>query len=395
MEMKFSKRAMEAKASEVRELLKLTDRADVIAFGGGLPAEEVFPVEEMIEICKDILIEHGTRSMQYSTTEGNNQIRSLMQEIMKEKGITAELDNILVTSGSQQGLDLTAKVFIEAGDKIICEKPTYMAAINAFKPFYPDFLEVEMDEEGIVIEELEKLVKENPDVKFIYTIPDYQNPTGITMSLERRKQMIDIANRYDVLIIEDNPYSEISFAGEPLPPIKSFDTEGRVIYLSTFSKLVCPGFRIGWVCGKQSIINKYGLLKQGTDLHTNIFSQLQILHFFKKYNRKERIDYIKGIYKRKRDVMLTAIEKEFPKEVSYTTPVGGMFVWITLPEKIKAKNLLEKALKENVAFVPGDAFYAKSHVENTIRLNYSGVEEDKIKIGIKKLGEIIRNEINL
>ncbi|AOY78462.1 PLP-dependent aminotransferase family protein [Clostridium formicaceticum] len=393
MKRMFSKRAREAKASEVRELLKLTDNNDIIAFGGGLPAQEAFPVEEMIEVCKDILVAHGTKAMQYATTEGNNEIRGLMQEIMKEKGITAEIENILVTSGSQQGLDLTAKVFIEEGDKVICEKPTYMAAINAFKPFSPQFLEVEMEEDGITLEDLEALLQQNPDAKFIYTIPDFQNPTGRSMSLGKRKKLVHIANKYDILIIEDNPYSELRFSGETSPPIKSFDTEGRVIYLSTFSKIVCPGFRIGWVCGEKEIINKYGLLKQGTDLHTNIFSQLQILYFFKTYDIKQRINKVREIYKKKRDVMIETIEKEFPKEVEFTRPMGGMFVWVTLPEDMEAKKLLEKAITQGVAFVPGEAFYASSEVKNTLRLNFSGLEEDKIQIGIRRLAEVIKNEM--
>jgi 2-aminoadipate transaminase len=394
MSTKFSKRAREAKASEVRELLKLTQNKDMIAFGGGLPAAETFPIKEMIEVCTEILLEHGAASMQYATTEGHEALRELLQIIMAERGAEVALDELLITSGSQQGLDLTAKVFIEQGDKIICEKPTYMAAINAFKPFYPQFLDVKMDEDGMIMEDLERLLQQNTDVKFIYTVPDFQNPTGICMAIERRKRLIELANQYDVLIVEDSPYSEIRFTGEVLPSIKSLDTQGRVIYLSTFSKIVCPGFRVAWVCAERQILNKYSLLKQGTDLHTNIFSQLQVVHFFRKHDRKEHIIKSREIYKKKRDCMLQALEREMPKEVQFTKPAGGMFIWVTLPQGIDSRKLLQKTLTQGVAFVPGEAFYACGTEKNTLRLNFSGLYEDQIEIGIKKLAEVIREEMN-
>lgn len=393
MSNKFSKRTELVKASEVRELLKLTDKKEVISFGGGLPAEETFPVEQMREICNEILTECGAQSMQYAISEGHKGLREVIVKIMKGKGISAQAGDILVTTGSQQGLDLTAKVFLDEGDIILCESPTYLSAINAFKPFYPEFVEVNMDEEGLIPTELKKKLDENHKIKFLYTIPDYQNPTGRRMSLGRRKQIVDLANQYDLVIIEDNPYSELCFDGNKLPPLKSFDTEDRVVYLSTFSKTVCPGYRVGWVCASGEILNKYVLFKQGTDLHTNFFAQMQIARFYEKYNIEEHISRNAAIYKSRRDAMVDTIEKTFPNEIAYTRPEGGMFLWVTLPESVNSKALLEKAMERGVAFVQGSAFYPNGGHENTMRLNFSGMQEDKIVKGITVLGKLLKEEL--
>ncbi len=389
----FARRTEFLKASEVRELLKLSDLDEIISFGGGLPAEESFPVGEMREICNEILAENGVKSMQYAISEGHTGLRNVIVKLMEEKGVHTSLDDVLVTSGSQQGLDLTAKVFLDEGDTILCESPTYLSAINAFKPFYPRFAEVDMDEEGLVPEDLVRKIESNSNIKFLYTVPDYQNPTGRRLSLGRRKEVVEIANKYKLIIIEDNPYSDLCFDGRKLPPIKSFDTLGRVIYLSTFSKTVCPGYRIGWVCASQEIINKYVLFKQGTDIHTNFFAQMQIARYYEKYDIKEHLKSNIEIYKSRRDAMVDTIRETFPKEVEYTRPEGGMFLWVTLPEGINTKELLVKSLKRGVAFVQGSAFFPNGGHENTMRLNFSGIREDKIKKGISILGEILKEEI--
>lgn len=390
----FARRTEFLKASEVRELLKLTDKNEIISFGGGLPAEESFPVEEMREICIEILEGDGVKSMQYAISEGHIGLRKIISELMEKKGVKVSIDDILITTGSQQGLDLTAKVFLDEGDVVFCESPTYLSAINAFKPFYPKFVEVEMDEDGLIPEDLIKKLNSSSKVKFLYTIPDYQNPTGRRMCLERRKAIVDIANKYNLIIVEDSPYSELCFDNKKLPPIKSFDTEGRVIYLSTFSKTVCPGYRIGWACASKEIINKYVLFKQGTDLHTNFFAQMQIARYYEKYNIDEHIKSNIKIYKRRRDAMLDTIKRTFPEEVEYTKPEGGMFLWVTLPEYINTKELLVKALKRGVAFVQGSAFYPNGGHENTMRLNFSGLKEDKIIKGIIILGEMLKEIVN-
>lgn len=389
----FARRTELLKASEVRELLKLTDSDEIISFGGGLPAEESFPVEEMREICNEILAESGVKSMQYAISEGHPGLRNIIVRLMEEKGVHTNIDDILVTSGSQQGLDLTAKVFLDEGDTVLCESPTYLSAINAFKPFYPKFVEVDMDEDGLVPEDLIKKIESNNRIKFLYTVPDYQNPTGRRMSLERRKAVIELANKYNLIIIEDNPYSELCFDNRKLPPLKSFDTDGRVIYLSTFSKTVCPGYRIGWACARHEIINKYVLFKQGTDIHTNFFAQMQIARYYEKYDIKEHLKSNIEIYRGRRDAMLATIKKTFPAEVEYTRPEGGMFLWVTLPEYINTKELLTKALKKGVAFVQGSAFFPNGGHENTMRLNFSGIREDKIIKGISILGELLKEEI--
>lgn len=388
----FARRTELVKASEVRELLKLTDSNEIISFGGGLPAEETFPVEEMREICDEILSKNGAKAMQYAISEGYIGLREIIVKLMEEKGISSKVDDILITSGSQQGLDLSAKVFLDEGDVVLCESPTYLSAINAFKPFYPGFVEVEMDENGLIPEDLKKKIEENHNIKFLYTIPDYQNPTGRQMSLERRKTVIELANLYDLIIIEDNPYSELCFSDNKLPPLKSLDTEGRVVYLSTFSKTVCPGYRVGWVCASKEIINKYILFKQGTDLHTNFFAQMQMARFFEKYDIKKHIARNISIYKSRRNAMLDTMERTFPKEVSYTKPEGGLFLWVTLPEYIDSKELLIKAMKMGVAFVQGSAFFPNGGHENTLRLNYSGLKEEKIIKGIEILGELLDEE---
>lgn len=393
MNYKFSKRSETVHASQVRELLKIINNNDIISFGGGLPAEETFPIEEMKVVCNEVLEEQKGKSMQYSTSEGFDDLREIIVEIMREKNINVDIDNILITSGSQQGLDLTAKTFIDEGDTIICESPTYLSAINAFKPFFPRFEEVLIDDNGLIPEELEKILKNNENIKFLYTVPDFQNPTGVTLSLDRRKELMNLANKYHLLIVEDNPYSEINFTGEYLPTLKSLDTEDRVVYLSTFSKTVCPGFRIGWVCAPKEIIKKFVLLRQGADLHTNIFSQMQVAKFFEKYDVKEHIKKNIDIYKNRCDSMLEAIKEEFPAEVKYTKPTGGLFLWVTLPEYMDSEKLLQSALKKGVAFVTGEAFYANGGHKNTLRLNYSGIDEEKIRKGIKILGEVIEIEL--
>lgn len=387
---KFAKRADYVRASDVRELLKLTENPDVISFAGGMPAPELFPIEEMIKVSEAVLREGGKKALQYGATEGYPPLREYIAERMRKAGMKADADDILITSGSQQGLDLTAKTFIDEGDTIICESPTYLAAINAFRTYMPNFVEVGMDEDGMIIEELEEALKENPNTKFIYTIPDFQNPTGRSMSLDRRKKLIELANRYDVLVAEDNPYGELRFEGDHIPPIKHFDTEGRVIYMSTFSKILSPGLRIGWVCADPEITRKYVLFKQGTDLHTNVLAQMQALKYVEMYNIEEHIDRIKEVYKRRKDLMAKTIQDVFPEGIKVTNPKGGLFLWAVLPSELNARDVLKKCLDVNVAFVPGGSFFPNGGNENTFRLNFSNMPEDKIVEGIHRLAGVLK-----
>ncbi len=391
MALQFAKRMDNIKASEIRELLKLTQKPEIISFAGGLPATESFPIQEFIKIGKIVLEESGDKALQYGATEGFEPLRQAIVKRMARVEADVKASNILVTSGSQQGLDFAAKIFINPGDIIICESPTYLGAINAFKAYEPKFIEIDTDKDGMDMAQLEKTLKENDNVKFIYAIPDFQNPSGKTWSVERRKQLVELANKYNIAIIEDNPYGELRFEGKILPAIKHFDTEGRVAFLGTFSKILCPGLRLGWVAADEAFLEKFILVKQGADLQSSTISQMEAAKFFELYDINAHIQKIIDLYRVRRDLMLKTMEEEFPKEVTFTYPEGGLFTWVVLPEYINARELAVEALKQNVAYVPGGSFYPNGGNENTFRLNYSSMNEEKIVEGIKRLGKVIKD----
>ncbi|MFA7533002.1 MAG: PLP-dependent aminotransferase family protein, partial [Tissierellaceae bacterium] len=381
------------KASEIRELLKLTQQPNIISFAGGMPASESFPLEELLKINKDVLENQGTVALQYGPTEGYAPLREAIAKRLEKLSVKAEADNVLITSGSQQGLDFAAKIFINPGDVIVCESPTYLGAINAFKAYEPKFVEVPTDDDGMDMEELDRVLSSNENVKFIYVIPDFQNPSGKTWSVERRKKLVELGNKYNVAIIEDNPYGELRFEGEILPAIKHYDTEGRVAFLGTFSKIFSPGVRLGWVVAEEEFLNKFILVKQGADLQSSTISQLELARFLELYDMDAHIQKIIDLYRVRRDVMLKTMEEEFPKEVKYTYPNGGLFTWVVLPEYMNARELAIKALEKNVAYVPGGSFYPNGGNENTMRLNYSSMNEEKIKEGIKSLAQVIKEAL--
>ncbi|MGG0453985.1 PLP-dependent aminotransferase family protein [Priestia megaterium] len=393
MKNKFAERTRLVKSSETREILKVTEQPEVISFAGGLPAPELFPVEDLKTVCEAVLNEDGVASLQYSSTEGYIPLREAICKRMQEIGIFSTVKDILITSGSQQTIDLTGKLFINDKDVIICESPTYLAAINAFKLYNPKFVEIEMDEDGMMMDHLEKKLQEYPNAKFIYTIPDFQNPTGRTLTLQRRKRMIELANQYDVLIVEDNPYGSVRFTGEALPPIKHFDTEDRVIYISTFSKIFAPGLRIGWVCANELFIDKYIALKQSADLHTDSFAQRVTAKYLELYDIEEHIKKIKSVYKARCAEMLTCIKEFFPKGVSYSRPEGGLFIWIELPEGVNSTHIFAKCLKNNVACVPGVPFFPNGTQKDGLRLNYSNMSKEQIIEGMKRIGEVLHSEL--
>ncbi|MBU8731056.1 PLP-dependent aminotransferase family protein [Cytobacillus oceanisediminis] len=393
MEHKFAERARFVTSSETREILKVTERPEVISFAGGLPAPELFPVDPLKDACSAVLNEEGAAALQYSTTEGYIPLRDAICQRMKMAGIDSSLENVLITSGSQQAIDLTGRLFINEGDTIICESPTYLAAINVFKSYKAQFIEVAMDDDGMLMEELEKRLQEHPNAKFIYTIPDFQNPTGRTLKLERRKRMIELANQYDVLIVEDNPYGAVRFAGKELPPVKHFDTEGRVIYLSTFSKIFTPGLRLGWICAHPFFIDKYVAFKQTADLHTDSFAQRITAKYMELYDIEEHIHKIKAVYKERCTAMLSCIEEFFPNNISYSKPEGGLFIWVELPEGIDSAHIFTECLKNNVACVPGASFFPNGTQTNTLRLNYSNMPKEKIIEGMKRMGDVLHREL--
>ena len=390
MEYKFAKRIGNLKASEIREILKVTERPEVISFAGGLPAPELFPIEEIIKVNKIVLEEQGSKALQYSTTEGYAPLREWIASRMNSKlGTKFQLENILITHGSQQALDLSGKVFLNEGDVVLCESPTYLAAISAFRAYECDFVEVPTDNDGMIIEELERILERTKKVKIIYVIPEFQNPTGKTWSLERRKLLVKIAMKYNVMIIEDNPYGELRYEGENLPSIKSFDQIGCVLCLGTFSKIFCPGYRIGWIAGDKRVIEKYVLVKQGTDLQCNTIAQMEIAKYLELYDIDEHIDKIREVYRLRRDLTVKTMEEEFPKGVSFTRPQGGLFAWVEIPTNVNTRDILKKSLERNVAFVPGGSFFPNGGHENTFRINFSNMPEERIVEGLKRLAGVL------
>lgn len=389
----FSERMEGIRASEIRELLKLTTRSEIISFAGGLPAPELFPIEALKKVSIEVLDEMGTQALQYSTTEGYNPLREKIAKRMSKVGVSAKMDDILITSGSQQGLDFAGKIFLNPGDMVICESPSYLGAINAFKAYQCGFIEIETDDNGMIMEDLEKKLETAENVKMIYVIPDFQNPSGRSWNLERRTALLEIAKKHNLPIVEDNPYGELRFEGEMLPSIKSFDDEGRVIFLGTFSKTFCPGLRLGWVCADEDVLQKFILVKQGADLQSNSMSQRELDVFLNHYDLDEHVEKIKDVYRKRRDVMLSTMKAEFPEEVSFTYPEGGLFTWCVLPDYLNARDLMEKALEKNVAFVPGGSFFPNGGRENAFRMNYSNMPEDKIVEGVKRLGVVLKEAI--
>ncbi len=394
MAIKFAERMDNLKASEIRELLKLTERPEIISFAGGLPAPELFPVEEMKRVAIEVLEEGGQQALQYSATEGYAPLREKIVKRMEPIGIVGNAENVLITNGSQQGLDFSGKIFINPGDVVICESPSYLGAINAFKAYSPKFVEITTDDNGMDMEELEGVLSSTENVKMIYVIPDFQNPSGRTWSIDRRKKLVELANKYDLPIIEDNPYGELIFEGERMPSIKSFDTEGRVVFLGTFSKTFCPGLRVGWVYAENDLVQKYILVKQGADLQSNTMVQREINKFLELYDLDAHVEKIKDVYRRRRDIMLSTMKECFPAGVKYTYPTGGLFTWVELPVHLNAREVFVKAIEKNVAFVPGGSFYPNGGNENTFRLNYSNMSEEKIKEGIIRLGGLLAEMID-
>jgi len=390
MVFRYAKRMSYLKASEIREILKVTERPEVISFAGGLPAPELFPVDEIKEVNRVVLEESGYKALQYTTTEGYAPLRTWIADRMNTRlGTSFDLDNILITHGSQQALDLSGKVFLDEGDIVLCESPTYLAAISAFRAYGCDFIEVPTDLNGMIIDELEKLLQNTKNVKLIYVIPEFQNPTGRTWNYERRKQLAELAIKHGVIIIEDNPYGELRFEGEPLPSVKSFDSEGYVLCTGSFSKIFCPGYRIGWIAGDKDIIRKYVLVKQGTDLQCNTIAQMEIAKYLELYDIDKHISKIIETYRSRRNLAVKTMEKTFPKGITFTRPQGGLFSWVELPANINARDVLVKSLERNVAFVPGGSFFPNGGKENTFRINFSNMPENRIVKGLERLAEVL------
>ena len=391
MEYKFASRMDRMKASEIRELLKLTARPEIISFAGGLPAPELFPVKEIAQVSHDLVLKEGQKLLQYATTEGRPTLREKIAKRMTEKYKTPVVaDDILITTGSQQCLDFAGKLFLDPGDLVLCESPSYLGALNAFNAYQPVFKEVPTDGEGIIPEELDKILASTPKCKFIYVIPDFQNPTGICWSLERRKKFIEVINKYDLPVFEDNPYGELRYRGESFPTLKSMDTKGLVSFLGTFSKIFCPGLRLGWIAGPHAIVEKFVMIKQSADLHTSNFDQGVADAYMDTYDLDAHVKEIVELYGHRRDLILKTMEEEFPEGVEFTRPDGGLFLWVTVPEGVSARKVFDKCIEQKVAAVIGDAFYPNDKTDRSMRVNYSCMPDDKIVEGVKRMAKAIK-----
>lgn len=398
---RYAQRTIGMRASMVRELLKLTEQPDIISFAGGLPAPEVFPVPEFQAACQKVLTEHGAQALQYSTTEGYRPLREMIARHTSRYGIEVGPDHILITTGSQQALDLIGKVMINPGDHILVETPTYLGALQAWSAYQAEYVTVPMDDEGMRTDKLEAALRVSP--KFIYALPNFQNPAGVTLTMERRDKLIELADHYGVPIIEDDPYGQLRYSGRHLLPLVVLDNKfqgngghpysGNVIYLSTFSKTLAPGLRLGWIIAPIEVINKLVLAKQGLDLHTSTFNQILAYEVARKGFLDKHIKLIRKVYGARRNAMLSALEKYFPADVRWTKPEGGLFLWVTLPEHLNANEILQKALERKVAFVPGTSFYADGAGHNTMRLNFSYVAPPVIEEGIRRLGSLLKEVI--
>ncbi len=393
--MQFSNLALNLKASEIRELLKLTTMPEIISFAGGLPAPELFPTEDLKKVDEAVLTKEGQAALQYGTTEGYTPLREQIAGRMKKSFmVDCTPENIVITSGSQQGLSLLAQIFLNPGDVVLVESPTYLGAINAFKLCGPEFVEVPTDDKGIIPEELEKILAKYGDrVRMMYVIPEFQNPTGITWPMERRKAFMDIINRYDFPVLEDDPYGELRFDGDKVPSLKSMDTKGNIIFLGSFSKILMPGLRIAWMVADPVIIDKVVKLKQAVDLQSSSFGQRQTSFFIDMYDLDAHVAKIKELYKKRRNLMCDSMKEYFPEGITFTYPEGGLFTWVTLPEGMDAKELMPKVLAKNVAYVPGGPFYPHGGNANHFRLNYSNMPEERIVEGIKRLAEVLKEEL--
>jgi 2-aminoadipate transaminase len=397
---RFAQRTQRMKSSAIRELLKLTEDPEIISFAGGLPAPDVFPVEEFVEASTRVLRNQGAAALQYGSSEGYTPLREMIARHTNRFGIDVTPDNIMITSGSQQALDLLGKVFINHGDRILVESPTYLGALQAWNIYGAEYVTTRSDQDGIVTTEMETALRTGP--KFIYSLPNFQNPTGVTIPLDRRMQLIELADHYGVPIVEDDPYGQLRFEGEAIPALEVLDSQkhhngccysGNVIYLSTFSKTLAPGIRLAWVIAPPEVIRKLVMAKQGADLNTASFNQMIAYEVSRGGFLDRHIKHIIKVYRERRDVMLDTLTEHMPEGVSWTHPKGGLFLWVTLPEQLNSVDLFKEAVKRKVAFVPGESFYPCGGGKNTMRLNFSYSSPEKINEGISRLATTVKEQL--
>jgi 2-aminoadipate transaminase len=402
-EYRYAQRTKGMQSSAVREILKVTSQPDVISFAGGMPAPELFPMEELEEACVKVLREQGSRALQYGITEGYIPLREFIVEKMGRYGIVANVDNVLITTGSQQALDLVSKVLLDPGDVIIVEAPTFVGALQSFRAYQASYASVPLDNEGMMVDLLaQKIVETHP--KFMYVLPNFHNPGGVTLSEQRRERVVSLAHEYGVPILEDDPYGELRFEGEHLEPLVVISArqnggdpagyfKGDVIYMSTFSKTVAPGLRLGWVVAPVEVVQKLVQAKQGADLHTSSLDQMVVYEVVRGGFLEEHVKEIRETYRQRRDAMLAAMDQHFPEGTSWTHPQGGLFLWVKLPEGVDCLELIEAAVEQRVAFVPGTAFYADGRGRDALRLTFATCPTDMIDEGVKRLGKAIAKRV--
>lgn len=390
MKYEFTNRMANVKASAIREILKATADPKMISFAGGNPAADAFPVKEIEKISADILKNDPISVLQYGITEGDQGlIEAATKFFNRKEKVSKDGDKMLITSGSQQIMEFAAKCLCNEGDIVVCENPSFLGALNSFKSLGAVLRGIEYKDNQLDLDDLEKALSTNPKPKFMYLIPNFQNPSGLTMSLEVRKEVLKLAKKYEVLILEDNPYGDLRFEGEDIPSIKSLDEDGLVIYAASLSKIVAPGMRVACCIGPEEIVSKFTVAKQASDVHSNLWAQRVMARYLSDYDMDEHIREIRQIYKNKCQLMLSEMKKYFHPDIQYTIPTGGMFIWVTLPENIDMQAFVQEALKQNVAVVPGNAFLDDDTKEcHSFRMNFSTPTDEKIVQGVKILGNL-------
>lgn len=389
---RFASRMSRMPVSAIREILKVTERPEIISFAGGLPAPDLFPVAAIAKAYADVFADEGPAALQYSTTEGWRPLREWIARRMQKRGIAATADRVLITTGSQQGIDLVGKIFIERGDAVVVENPTYLAALQAFSGYEASFISIDSDDEGMRVDQLENALKYSSP-KLIYIVSEFANPKGTTLPYARRQKLIELSARYRVPILEDNPYSELRYTGEQQQPLAALDRDGLVIHISTFSKTLSPGMRLGWLIASEEIFQMVVVAKQAADLHTSTIEQRAAARLLESFDYDGHIGHLCEVYGERRQAMLSAMERYFPAEARWTRPEGGLFLWVELPERLSAEELFEEAIAERVAFVPGTSFFACERKLNFMRLNFSNQKPEMIEEGIKRIASVLKRRL--
>src|SRR6476659_10180548 len=395
----FAARTRVMKSSAMRDMMAVTARPEVISLAGGLPDTSTLRTQTFAAVTQRIASESCAKALQYGPTEGLPETKDCIREVMAAEGMRADPEDIVVTTGGQQVIDLVVKTLVDPGDVIVAEAPTYPGAVPTFYSYQADVVQIEMDSNGmrmdLLEEALDQLERDGRRPKFIYTVPTFQNPAGVTMSLERRQQLVEIAGERELLVLEDNPYGLLRYEGEALPTLRSLDGGDFVIYLGTFSKILSPGIRLGWTVAPAPVLEKMNLGKQASDLCSSSLSQLFVASYFAEGHWEDYIATLRDLYRRRRDTMLDALAEHLPPEAAWTHPAGGLFIWATLPDYIDTTDLLARGLSRNVAFVPGRAAYLDGRGGSSMRLNFSGVDDDAIREGVRRIGEVVREQVAL